>query len=122
MNRDFLKGLHSIMLQEGLLSDTANIDFTTIPYWGDDSHLENNWSGTRNKALSSISAVLAQDPDLGIITYGDTNIRHGQQSDVAVNSLIFTTVTVTAIFNIWSSIANSLPTLILQNLVKKLNF
>jgi transposase len=89
MNRDFLKGLHSIMLREGLLSDTANIDFTTIPYWGDDSHLENNWSGTRNKALASISAVLAQDPDSGIITYGDTNIRHEQQSDVAVEFLDF---------------------------------
>jgi len=89
MNRDFLKGLHSIMLQQGLLSDTANIDFTTIPYWGDDSHLENNWSGTRNKALSSISAVLAQDPDSGIITYGDTNIRHEQHSDAAVEFLDF---------------------------------
>lgn len=89
MNRKFLKGLHSIMLHEGLLSDTANLDFTTIPYWGDDSHLENNWSGTRNKALASISAVLAQDPDSGIITYGDTNIRHEQQSDVAVEFLDF---------------------------------
>jgi len=89
MNRDFLKGLNPIMLQNGLLSDTANLDFTTIPYWGDDSHLENNWSGTRNKALASISAVLAQDPDSGIITYGDTNIRHEQQSDVAVEFLDF---------------------------------
>ena len=89
MNRKFLKGLHSIMLQNGLLSDTANLDFTTIPYWGDDSHLENNWSGTRNKALASISAVLAQDPDSGIITYGDTNIKHEQQSDVAVEFLDF---------------------------------
>lgn len=89
MNRDFLKGLHSIMLREGLLSDTANLDFTTIPYWGDDSHLENNWSGTRNKALASISAVLAQDPESGIVTYGDTNIRHEQQSDVAVEFLDF---------------------------------
>jgi len=88
-NREFLKGLHSIMLREGLLSDTANIDFATIPYWGDDSHLENNWSGIRNKALASISAVLAQDPDSGIITYGDTNIRHEQQSDVAVEFLDF---------------------------------
>lgn len=89
MNRDFLKGLHQILLRKGLLSDTSNIDFTTIPYWGDDSHLENNWSGTRNKALASISAVLAQDPDSGIITYGDTNIRHEQKNDVAVEFLDF---------------------------------
>ena len=89
MNRNFLMGLKSIMLQNGLLSDTANLDFTTIPYWGDDSHLENNWSGTRSKALASISAVLAQDPDSGIITYGDTNIRHDNKSDVAVEFLDF---------------------------------
>ncbi len=89
MNRNFLKGLQRILLREGLLSDTSNIDFTTIPYWGDDSHLENNWSGTRNKALASISAVLAQDPDSGIITYGDTNIRHKEKNDVAVEFLDF---------------------------------
>jgi len=91
MNRDFLKGLNRILHREGLLSDTANIDFTTIPYWGDDDHLENNWSGTRNKALASLSAVLAQDPDSGIITYGDTTIRHGKKNDVAVEFLDFYT-------------------------------
>lgn len=91
MNRSFLNGLNRILLKKGLLSDTANIDFTTIPYWGDDSHLENNWSGTRRKALASISAVLAQDPDSGIITYGDTNIRHKQKNDVAVEFLDFYT-------------------------------
>jgi len=89
MNRGFLKGLHQILLGKGLLSDSSNIDFTTIPYWGDDSHLENNWSGTRNKALASISAVLAQDPDSGIITYGDTNIRHEQKNEVAIEFLDF---------------------------------
>jgi len=89
MNRGFLKGLHRILLREGLFSDTANIDFTTIPYWGDDSHLENNWSGTRNKALASISAVIAQDPDSGIVTYGDTNIRHENKNDIAIEFLDF---------------------------------
>ena len=89
MNRNLLKGLHQILINKGFLSDTSNIDFTTIPYWGDDSHLENNWSGTRNKALASISAVLAQDPDSGIITYGDTNIRHKHKNEVAVEFLDF---------------------------------
>jgi hypothetical protein len=84
MNRSFFKGLHTVYLQHGLLSDTANLDFTTIPYWGDSSHLENNWSGRRNKALASMLAVLAQDPDSGIITYGDTNIRHKDKSDVII--------------------------------------
>ncbi|MCP4551314.1 MAG: transposase [Bacteroidetes bacterium] len=89
MNRSFLKGLHRIWLQYGLLSDTANLDFTTIPYWGDGSHLENNWDGARNKGLVSMLAVLAQDPDTGILTYGDTTIRHEDKNDVAIEFLDF---------------------------------
>ena len=34
-------------------------------------------------------AVLAQDPDSGIITYGDTNIRHNNKSDVVIEFLDF---------------------------------
>ena len=37
MNLSFLRGLHNICLQHGLLSDTANLDFTTIPSRHDDS-------------------------------------------------------------------------------------
>lgn len=88
-NMAFLKRLHRVWSQLGLLSDTVNLDFTTIPYWGDSTHLENNWAGKRNKALASMLAVLAQDPDSGIITYGDTNIRHNQKDNVAIEFLDF---------------------------------
>jgi len=88
-NLDFLKSISKLWIKEGFLSDTVNLDFTTIPYWGDDSHLENNWSGTRRKALASILAVLAHDPDTGIITYGDTNVRHDKQAKVALEFLDF---------------------------------
>ncbi|MFQ6674559.1 MAG: transposase, partial [Fidelibacterota bacterium] len=89
MNMALLKGLHKTWQDAGLLSDTANLDFTAIPYWGNASHLENNWSGTRHKALASILAVLAQEPDSGIITYSDTNIRHGNKSQVILEFLDF---------------------------------
>ncbi|MDP2685089.1 MAG: hypothetical protein Q8P20_08720 [bacterium] len=89
MNLDFLKSMNKLWKKSGLLSDTANLDFTSIPYWGDDSHLENNWSGKRNKSLASILAVLGHDPDSGIITYGDTNVRHSNESDVVLEFLDF---------------------------------
>jgi len=89
MNLTFLRGLHEIWHKSGLLSDTANLDFVTVPYWGDDSHLENNWSGTRHQALPSILAALAHDPDTGIITYGDTDIRHKNKDEVIVEFLDF---------------------------------
>jgi len=89
MNVQFLKELHQIWSKNNLLGDTSNLDFTSIPYWGENSHLENNWSGKRNKALSSMLAVLAQDPDSGIIDYGDTDVMHKNESAVVLEYLDF---------------------------------
>lgn len=89
MNRKFLKQLHKVWSKAGLLEDTSNLDFTTIPYWGDDGHLENNWSGKRGKALSSMLAVLAHDPDTGIIDYGSADILQKDESAVVLEFLDF---------------------------------
>jgi len=89
MNRKFLKQLHRVWMKAGLLEDTSNLDFTTIPYWGDDTHLENNWSGKRGKTLSSMLAVLAHDPDTGLIDYGNANILQKDESTVVLEFLDF---------------------------------
>jgi hypothetical protein len=89
MNLSFLSSLRLLWQKEGLLSDTVNLDFTAIPYWGDGDHLENNWSGKRSMALLSLQAVLAQDPDSGLICYGDTTIRHKDEKDVILEFLDF---------------------------------
>jgi len=89
MNREFLKALHQRWLSAGLLGDTANLDFTTIPYWGEDGHLENNWSGKRGKALASMLAILAHDPDTGIIDYGDAGVMHSNESAIVLEFLDF---------------------------------
>ena len=89
MNLNFLKSLHNKWISEGLLSDTINLDFTTVPYWGDNEHLENNWSGKRTKALPSILAVLGQDADSGIVDYCDTNVMHENESSVVLEFLDF---------------------------------
>jgi hypothetical protein len=89
MNLSFLKELHKVWISHGLLSDTSNLDFTTIPYWGDDEHLENSWSGKRGKALSSMLAILAQDPESGIIDYGNCDVMHRDEPDVVLEYLDF---------------------------------
>jgi len=89
MNLSFLKALHHLWVEHGLLSDTSNLDFTTIPFWGASEHLENNWSGKRGKALSSMLAVLAQDPDSGIIDYGNCQVMHQNESSVVLEYLDF---------------------------------
>ena len=89
MNQTFLKTLHGIWQHHGLLSDSANLDFTSLPHWGNATHLENNWSGTRNKSLTSLLAVLGQDPDSGLITYGDTTVRHQTKNQVVLEFVDF---------------------------------
>ncbi len=89
MNVNFLKKLHRIWQKSGLLGDTFNLDFVTVPYWGDDDHLENNWSGKRGKSLASMLCVLAQDPDSGIIDYGDFDVRHNNEHLVVLEFLDF---------------------------------
>ena len=89
MNQAFLKQLHQLWMKFGLLEDTSNLDFTTIPYWGDDAHLENNWSGKRGKALGSMLAVLAHDPDSGLIDYGSANVLQKDESAVVLEFLDF---------------------------------
>jgi len=91
MNLDFLRKLAGIWEENGLLGDTANIDFTAIPYWGDSDNLENNWSGKRGKALASMLTILAQDPQNGIICYGDATARHSNSSKQVLEFLDFHT-------------------------------
>jgi len=88
-NVAFLKSINRIFANHGMISDTANLDFTAIPYWGDEDPFENNWSGKRSKALISIQAALAQDPDTGILCYGDTTVKHNNQNDVILEFMDF---------------------------------
>lgn len=89
MNLSFLRSLHKIWAENDLLGDTSNLDFTTIPYWGEDDHLENNWSGKRGKAMASMLAILAHDPDTGIINYGHANVMHKNESAEVLEFLDF---------------------------------
>jgi len=88
-NINFLKSLNKIFAEKGLFCGIANLDFTAIPYWGDEEPFENNWSGKRSKALISIQAVLAQDQDSGLINYGDTTVNHDNQDEVVLEFLDF---------------------------------
>lgn len=89
MNLDFLKKIHHIWQENGLLGDTSNLDFVTVPYWGNGDHLENNWSGKRRQSMASMLAVLAHDPDSGIIDYSDTDVKHSNEHLIVLEFLDF---------------------------------
>lgn len=78
MNRKFLIELASIFKSE---NGDFNLDFKTIPHWGDESVLEKNWAGSKSKAIKSVLALLVQNPDSGFLIYSDAEIKHRNQSD-----------------------------------------
>jgi hypothetical protein len=89
MNLSFLKTMQKFWQEKGLLSDSANLDFVSVPYWGNSQHLENNWSGIRGKALPSLLTALVQDPESGIITYGNTDVKKDSKDDTVIEFLDF---------------------------------
>lgn len=89
MNRRLLGGLARMAAKHELLGDTANLDFTTLPHWGDDDTLERHWCSTRRQAMVSISAALAQDPDSGLLLRADASVRRASADDWVVEFLDF---------------------------------
>ena len=60
LNQALLAALAQLWKQHGLASESVNLDFTTLPHWGDDKTLQKHCSGTRNRVLTGLSAALAQ--------------------------------------------------------------
>ena len=89
MNKRFLKSLHEKVEKLIPSSGDFNLDFTTIPHWGDESILEHNWSGTRRVGLKSVLALLVQDQNSRLLKYGDTEIKHANQSDKILEFIDF---------------------------------
>ena len=89
MNQRLLAAMARTLSQRGLASETANLDFTTIPHWGDDATLQKHWSGQRGRRLVGLSVALAQDPDSGLLLRTDAATRSDTASGAALEFLDF---------------------------------
>ena len=75
----FVKNLNRI--DESYFSgETINLDFHTIPHFGDNPPLDNHWSGSRNKALKSAYTFIVQDAESRITSYINADIKNGEES------------------------------------------
>ena len=89
MNQRLLAALARIWSERSLASEAANLDFTTIPHWGDDATLQKHWSGSRGRSLAGLSVALAQDPDSGLILRTDASTRRETANDAVLQFLDF---------------------------------
>ena len=90
MNRQLLLHLSGCFQHEGEAGE-FNLDFKTIPHWGDASILDKHWSGSRTKALKSVLALIVQDPDTGQLSYTNAEIQRHQQNDAVLDFVDFWT-------------------------------
>ena len=54
--------------------ETINLDFHTIPHYGEKSMMDTNWAGAKHQSLKSALTFFAQDGDSRNILYANTDI------------------------------------------------
>ncbi len=70
-------------------SDTINLDFHTIPHYGDESVLETHWVPTRGKRLKGALTLFAQDCQSGLFQYAQADILRSEASEQIISFVKF---------------------------------
>lgn len=89
MNKKLLLGLHKSVEKLKSSNGDFNLDFTAIPHWGEESELEKNWSGKRNKGIKSVLALLVQDQGSKILKYGSAGTEQETQAESIIEFVDF---------------------------------
>jgi hypothetical protein len=94
-----LDGVHLLRLQQSFVKQAVklglyegniiNLDFHTIPHFGEESVLEDHWAGARNKTMKGALTLFAQDADSKLILYTAADIKHEEANDQVLDFLSF---------------------------------
>lgn len=94
-----LNDLHIQRLQKAFIDNASklglydghfvNLDFHTVPHFGDESVLEKHWAGARGKRMKGALTLFAQDSQSKLILYTDANIRRSESDDQVIKFLTF---------------------------------
>ena len=66
-----------------------NLDFHTVPHYGDESVLEEHWAGARGKRMKGALTLFAQDAMSKLILYTAADIQKNESDDQVLNFLSF---------------------------------
>lgn len=94
-----LDGVHLLRLQQSFVRQAAklklyegniiNLDFHTIPHFGEESVLDEHWAGSRNKRMKGALTLFAQDADSKLILYTAADIQRKEADDQVMGFLSF---------------------------------
>lgn len=80
----FVKRAEKLQLYGGPI---VNLDFHTIPHFGDESVLEKHWAGARNKMLKGALTLVAQDADSKLLLYATPDVKRSEADDQVLEFL-----------------------------------
>jgi transposase len=94
-----LDAVHLLRLQQSFVHQAVklglyegsiiNLDFHTIPHFGQESVLENHWAGARNKAMKGALTLFTQDATSKLILYTAADIKREEADDQVMGFLSF---------------------------------
>ena len=94
-----LDGVHLLRLQQSFVNQAVklrlyegsviNLDFHTIPHFGEESILQNHWAGARNKRIKGALTLFAQDAASKLILYTAADIKREEADDQVMGFLSF---------------------------------
>jgi len=88
--RTLLKGFSKTLYKNGYIKgQNINLDFHSIPYFGEEPSLENHWVPTRGKGMKSILSFFAQDLDTTFLIFSDGDIKNSEANDEVLEFVKF---------------------------------
>jgi transposase len=86
LQRAFVKEAQKLGLYD---KNIINLDFHTIPHFGDESVLQEHWAGARNKRMKGALTLFAQDAASKLILYTASDIRRDESDEQILKFLSF---------------------------------
>jgi transposase len=62
-------------------AQSFNLDFHSVPYFGDNPQVQSHYLSKRSRRQPSILAFLAQDADSNVFCYSNADLRKGEEAD-----------------------------------------
>lgn len=90
MNERFRMAWMDVLRQDKLVrGESFNLDFHTIPYFGEDEFVERHYLSKRSRSQKSILVFLAQDADSQVICYSRADLLRRDQADAVLGFVAF---------------------------------
>lgn len=94
-----LDEVHMLRLQKAFIKEACcaglyggsivNMDFHTVPHYGEESVLEEHWAGSRGKRIKGALTLFAQDAMSKLILYTAADIKRNESDDQVLKFLSF---------------------------------